>query len=75
MKFGQGNLHNGLQLTRIAQRVLNDHLADILLLAILAALNRRGEVDLAIAYSPASLPRKLYYGTFRVEEQQRLCAA
>lgn len=70
------HLYNGLKLPRIAQRVLNDHLADVLCLAVLAPLDgRAGEEDLAVAHGPAALPGKVDDGALGLEKEQRLGAA
>lgn len=65
---GQIYLDDGLQLTRISQRVLNDHLADVLLVAsALGAVGGREE-DLAVADDPAPVARELDDGALRVEK-------
>lgn len=63
-----GYLDDGLKLTRISQRVLDDHLANVLLVAsILRALGVREE-DLAVADDPAPVAREVDDGALGVEK-------
>ncbi len=63
-------LDNSLELAGVAQGVLDDHLAHLLLLLLLARLLRRGEVDVAVLDRPAARARKLDDRTLRLEEEQ-----
>ena len=82
------SLNNSLQLPSITQRVLNDGLAEVLLVTTVAAAFgigssttsgvRRGdrrEVDVAISNGPAAGTGEVDDGALRVQEQERLGAA
>lgn len=70
------HLHYRLQLASVAQSVLNDHLAHLLVLrTILTTLCRLGEVNVAIANDPATVVGEFYNVAFGFEEEERLCRA
>lgn len=68
-------LHDRLELAGVAERVLDDHLAEVLLLAVLVdGLAGVGEVDVAVADDPAAGLGELDDGALRVEEEEGLGA-
>lgn len=70
------HLHYRLQLASVAQSVLNDHLAHLLVLgAVLTTLCRLGEVNVAIADDPTTVMGEFHDVAFGFEEEERLCRA
>lgn len=65
-------LNNSLQLPGIAEGILDDHLAHVLLLLLVARLLRRGEEDVAVLDRPAAGAREFDHGALGVEEEERL---
>lgn len=70
------SLDNRLQLPRIAQRILNNRLIEVLLVAIATVLgigpsgprSNRREVDMAISNSPAATTGEVDDGALGVQE-------
>ncbi len=78
-------LNDGLELTGVAECVLDDHAAELLLvvifpvvedhlLAVVEGGGGRGEVDVAVTGGPAALAGEVDDGALGVEEQQGLGA-
>lgn len=72
MRIRERDLYNGFKFSCISERVLDDHLANILLAASVLGALGGGEEDMAVTDGPAPMTGEVDDGTLGVEEEEGL---